>query len=183
MKKLKYFIVSTIALCMVFDSSIVTYAADPYLPYCSKTGNENVKEYSDKYNDTWVSVLNNGISAWNNSSANVSISKTSSSKNSIEAAQYDDTWYGLISSPYDTSTGYILKFTIKVNARTISADAENFNNFAKSTVTHEFGHVFGLCDNPSTSKSSIMKHSRNRNTMTTPQTFDADNVKAKYGGR
>ncbi len=174
--------VLTIVLCMFFDSLIVTYAADPYLSYGSKTGNVNVKEYSDKYNDTWVSVLNNGISAWNNSSANVSISKTSSSKNSIEAAQYDDTWYGLTSPAYDTSTGYIVKFTIKVNARTISADATNFNNFAKSTVTHEFGHVFWLCDNPNTSKSSIMKHSRNRNTMTTPQTFDIDNVNAKYGG-
>lgn len=40
---------------------------------------------------------------------------------------------------------YTTKFTIKVNARTISADATNFNNFAKSTVTHEFGHVFWLC--------------------------------------
>ena len=71
------------------------------------------------------------------------------------------------------------KFTIKVNARTISADATNFNNFAKSTVTHEFGHVFWLCDNPNTSKSSIMKYSRNSG-MTAPQTFDVDNVNAKY---
>lgn len=182
MKKLKYFIVLTIALCMVFASSIVTYAADPYLSYGSKTGSVNVEKYSDKYNDTWVSILNNGISAWNNSKANVSISKTSSSKNSIEAAQYDDTWYGLTTQTYNPSTGYTSKFVIKVNARTISADATNFDNFAKSTVTHEFGHVFWLCDNPSTSKSSIMKYSRDRNTMTTPQTFDIDNVNAKYGG-
>lgn len=100
--------------------------------------------------------------------------------NSIEAARYNDTWYGLTSQTYNSSTGYTTKFTIKVNARTISEDATNFNNFAKSTVTHEFGHVFWLCDNPNTSKSSIMKYSRNRNSMTAPQTFDVDNVNAKY---
>lgn len=126
---------------MIFASTIVTYAADPYLSFGSKTGNVNVKKYADKYNDTW---------------------------------------YGLTSQTYNSSTGYTTKFTIKVNARTISADATNFNNFAKSTVTHEFWHVFWLCDNPNTSKSSIMKYSRNRNGMTAPQTFDVDNVNAKY---
>ncbi|RHL28189.1 hypothetical protein DW028_09045 [Agathobacter rectalis] len=141
MKKIRYFIVSTIVLCMIFASTIVTYAADPYLSFGSKTGNVNVKKYADKYNDTW---------------------------------------YGLTSQTYNSSTGYTTKFTIKVNARTISEDATNFNNFAKSTVTHEFGHVFWLCDNPNTSKSSIMKYSRNRNSMTAPQTFDVDNVNAKY---
>lgn len=141
MKKIRYFIVSTIVLCMIFASTIVTYAADPYLSFGSKTGNVNVKKYADKY---------------------------------------DDTWYELTSQTYNSSTGYTTKFTIKVNARNISADATNFNNFAKSTVTHEFGHVFWLCDNPNTSKSSIMKYSRNRNSMTAPQTFDVDNVNAKY---
>ncbi|RGR55611.1 hypothetical protein [Agathobacter rectalis] len=141
MKKIRYFIVSTIVLCMIFALTIVTYAADPYLSFGSKTGNVNVKKYADKYNDTW---------------------------------------YGLTSQTYNSSTGYTTKFTIKVNARTISEDATNFNNFAKSTVTHEFGHVFWLCDNPNTSKSSIMKYSRNRNSMTAPQTFDVDNVNAKY---
>lgn len=52
---------STIVLCMIFASTIVTYAADPYLSFGSKTGNVNVKKYADKYNDTWVSVIDNGI--------------------------------------------------------------------------------------------------------------------------
>lgn len=51
----------TIVLCMIFASTIVTYAADPYLSFGSKTGNVNVKKYADKYNDTWVSVIDNGI--------------------------------------------------------------------------------------------------------------------------
>ena len=45
MKKIRYFIVSTIVLCMIFASTIVTYAADPYLSFGSKTGNVNVKKY------------------------------------------------------------------------------------------------------------------------------------------
>ena len=36
MKKIRYFIVSTIVLCMIFASTIVTYAADPYLSFGSK---------------------------------------------------------------------------------------------------------------------------------------------------
>lgn len=73
-----------------------------------------------------------------------------------------------------------LKSNFQTRSRTISNKATNISNFAKSTVTHEFGHVFWLCDNPTTNKSSIMKSSRNRNTMTVPQTFDIDNVNAKY---
>ena len=53
MKKIRYFIVSTIVLCMIFASTIVTYAADPYLSFGSKTGNVNVKKYADKYNDSY----------------------------------------------------------------------------------------------------------------------------------
>ncbi|WP_152600474.1 hypothetical protein [Bifidobacterium biavatii] len=161
---------------------MVAYAADPYLPYGSKTGTINVKNYSDKYNDQWISIIDNGISAWNNSRANVAISTKLFSNNSIEAARYDATWYGLTTQTYNTSTGYTSKFVVQVNAKTISADASDFANFAKSTVTHEFGHVFWLVDNPSTAQSSIMKYSRNRNIMTTPQTFDINNVNAKYGG-
>ncbi len=57
-----------------------------------------------------VSVIDNGISAWNNSSANVSISKSSSSKNLLEARRYNDTWYGLTSSNnINSSTGYTNK--------------------------------------------------------------------------
>ena len=92
---------------MIFASTIVTYAADPYLSFGSKTGNVNVKKYADKYNDTWVSVIDNGISAWNNSSANISISKSSSSKNSIEAARYDDTKVQLRMN-LDTFFGYVI---------------------------------------------------------------------------
>lgn len=180
MKKIKKIGAIATAICLMLGSSIAVYAADPYLDYGSKTGNISVQNYSDKYNDTWVSVINNGISAWNNSKANVSISVSSKSSNTIEAAQYDDAWYGVATQTYNTATGYTSSFVIKLNARTITRDATNFANFAKSTVTHEFGHIFWLCDNPNTTEKSIMKHDRNRNTMTVPQTFDINNVNAKY---
>lgn len=179
-KKLKYYIALLTVLCLMNTFPIVVNAADPYLSCGSETGNITIQKYSNKYNDTWISIIDKGISGWNNSSANVSISVTSSSENTIEAASYDEAWYGLATQIYNTSTGYTSSFVIKVNVRTISKDAVNFKNFARSTVTHELGHIFWLCDNPSTSKSSIMKYDRNRNVMVLPQKFDIDNVNAKY---
>ena len=170
----------TLSIIFLITMPLMVYAADPYLSYGCQYGDITVKPYSSLYNSTWVTILDNGRGAWNSSSANVSISTSSSSNNTLEAANYSDTWYGLNTQTYNTSTGYTTKFVIKVNARTISNDATNFSNFAKSTVAHEFGHSFWLCDNPSTTSSSLMKHSRDRNTMTTPQTFDINNVNAKY---
>lgn len=111
----------------------------------SEIGNRH-PYYNNNY--AWVRIIDDGIAAWNDSGANVSITTSSSSDNTIEPARYNDTWYGLT-----TQT---------------------------CTVAHEFGHVFWLCDNPNTTKPSLIKHSRDRNTMMTPQQFDIDNVNAKY---
>lgn len=102
------------------------------------------------------------------------------SKNYIEAAQFDDEWYGLTTQTYNTLTGYTSKFVMQLNARTISSDATDYRKFIKSTVAHEFGHVFWLCDNPSTASKSIMQHRRDREKTTAPTTFDINNVNAKY---
>lgn len=179
MKHFKKLLGVVASITIILSSSVAVYAADPYLDYGSKTGKVTVKSYSS-LSDDWVSIIDTGIANWNDSSANVSISVSIFSSNKIEAAQYSDTWYGLTTQTYNTSTGYTSKFVIQINSKTISDDATNFTNFATSTVTHEFGHVFWLCDNPNTTKSSIMKYSRDRNTMTTPQQFDIDNVNAKY---
>lgn len=168
-----------VMLCILLGFSIVVYAAAPYLDYGSSTGRITVQEYSDKYNDTWVTIINESMSAWNNSGADVNISITNASVNTIEAARYNDSWYGLTIQTLSTS-GYTSQFCIKLNARTIGDDATNAVNFAKSTATHEFGHVFWLCDNPSTTEPSIMKYSRDRNVMVTPQPVDVENVNKKY---
>lgn len=170
----------SLCICAIILMSVTVYAADPYLSYGCQSSSITVKPYASKYNDVWVSILNHGRSAWNNSSAKVNISVSSNSKNTIVAGNYSESWYGLNTQTYNTSTGYTSKFTIQINSRTISDDASDFNNFAQSTVAHEFGHCFWLCDNPSTSKASLMKHTRNRNTMTIPQSFDIHNVNDKY---
>lgn len=179
MKHFKKLLGVVTSIVIIFCSSVTVYAADPYGNCGTKTGTIIVQSYSG-LSDEWVSIIDTGIANWNNSSANVKISVFLWSSNKIEAAQYSDTWYGLTTQTHDASTGYTSKFVIQINSKTISDEATNFSNFAISTVTHEFGHVFWLCDNPNTTKSSIMKYSRDRNTMTKPQQFDIDNVNAKY---
>lgn len=179
MKRIKKLLCIMTALCIIGIGPISVYAADPYGVCGSKTGKISVKSYSS-YNDMWVSSIDNGISAWNNSRANVTISVSSWSKNSIEVDRYNDEWYGLTTQTYNTSTGYTSKFVMQINARTISNDATDYRNFIKSTVAHEFGHVFWLCDNPSTTSQSIMSYRRDREKTTEPTTFDINNVNAKY---
>lgn len=179
MKRTKKILSIAVMICILLGFSVVAYAADPYLDYGTRTGKTSVQEYSGKYNDTWVAIIDDSISAWNDSEANVYLSVTNGSVNTIEAARYNDSWYGLTTQTLTTS-GYTSQFSIKLNARTIGDDATNAVNFAKSTATHEFGHVFWLCDNPSTTEPSIMKYSRDRNVMVTPQPFDIENVNKKY---
>lgn len=178
MKFKKKFLVILMAITLV--SAMTVYAADPYLSYGLKSGKTTVKSYSNSYNDVWVKILDNSRSAWNNASSHTNISTSSSSKNSIQAARFSDSWYGLCSQTYNRITRHTSKFVIKVNARTIGENAENVSNFAQSVTVHEFGHTFWLCDNPKTSSSSIMKYSRDRNKMTKPQRFDITNVNNKY---
>lgn len=177
MRKTKYFLTIALILGCVTYSSPVANAADPYLSYGSKTGRVTVDNKVGQYSPNWATLANNSIASWNNS-ANVSITKQSSSTNVLEAGRYNDTWYGETTQYH--KNGNTTKFMIKINAKTIEKDATNTSNFVMSTITHEFGHVFRLCDNPSTSKASIMKYSRDRNTMTGPQQFDIKNVNSVY---
>ncbi|MCJ7841869.1 hypothetical protein MUB24_13355 [Lederbergia sp. NSJ-179] len=165
----------TVLLVLLMVSSGTIYAAT-YLGYGWPSKTIPIKTYS--YNDRWQIPMNAAVSSWNNAGAKIKFNKSSSSSNTITAAQYSYTDYG---RNYATYSGKNLKsFRIELNSRTISADAKNFLNFVQSTFVHELGHSIWLADNPSTSSASIMKHSRNRNTMIKPQTFDINNVKAKY---
>lgn len=177
MRKTKYFLMMTLILGCITYSSPVVNAADPYLDCGSKTGRVTVNNKVGEFSPNWAILANNSIASWNNS-ANVSITKQSSSTNVLEASRYNDTWYGEATQYHNK--GNTTKFIIKVNARTIENDATNTSNFVMSTITHEFGHIFRLCDNPNTSMASIMKYSRNRNTMTGPQQFDIRNVNNVY---
>ena len=179
MKKNQKIGILALLLILIIGYPITAYAADPYALSGSESGSITVKSYSS-HNDTWISYIDNGIKAWNGSTAPVEISISSPSNNSIQAARYDDSWYGLCTKSYDETTGYITKFAIQINARTIANAATSFSDFAESVIAHEFGHVFWLCDNPRTKLRTLMYSKRDRNVLKLPQTFDIDNVKAKY---
>ncbi len=74
-------------------------------------------------------------------------------------------------------------FQIKVNATTLWRDTKSipkYDKWVRSTTTHELGHALSLADNPNTSKVSLMKHSRDRSKVQTPQPYDKSEVKRIY---
>lgn len=175
----KKMIAFALFIVLLYYNSSSVFAADPYLDYGYPDKYIYVKDYTDLYNSTWISILEQGIIAWNSSTSKVVLGKSENSTNTIEAGRYSQAWYGL-TTQYRNSLGRVVKFEIQINARTIGEDAANIPNFAKSTAVHEYGHVLWLCDNPSTSYDSIMKYSRNREKMIVPQYIDIVNVNAKY---
>lgn len=127
--------------------------------------------YPYNYNTTWQTALNQGLANWNATFSPVSLTKSTLSGSTLTAAQYNTTWYG-----YYQSCGPTCMY-IRMNSKTIAADATNVSNFIQSVTVHEYGHALYLNHVTST---SIMNRSRNRNTMIKPQTADVNNVKAKY---
>lgn len=170
-KKLK---VGIVLICCMFLFTTVAFAK--YLNYGWPTSNVPIRPYN--HNSTWQRALDNGMASWNGAGAKVSFNKVSGSNNPVYVANYSYGAYGKCIIYY--SGNKITRFTIEMNNRTISRDATNFSNFIQSVFVHELGHAIWLADNPRTSQPSIMKYSRNRNTMTRPQTFDINNVRAKY---
>jgi hypothetical protein len=140
------------------------------------TASFSIRPYS--YNSQWQPNLDRALTNWFNTPTPANIYKSSSSSSWLEAAQFSDTWYGLYTSwGARNSSRY---YRVRLNARTISNDASNFGNFVTSCFVHELGHGLSLADNPNTSSASIMKYTRNRNTMTTPQQYDINDVNAIY---
>lgn len=130
-------------------------------------------------NPTYVNHFDNGRFRWNSAVSGVTFGKSNAAKNTMTAARYSASWYGYYTAygPRNSSR----TFTIQVNARTLSRDAGgNLSNWIASTTTHELGHALSLADNPNTSKSSIMKYSRNRATMISPQPYDVSEVNRIY---
>lgn len=129
--------------------------------------NFTIKPYS--YNSQWQPPMDRSIQRWN-ADSDANITKSNGSSSTVTAASYSDTWYGHYQS-------YVFSFSIRLNARTISRDAGNFQNFVQSVFTHELGHALSLGHN---SVTSIMNDSRNRNTLYTPQSHDISDVNSYY---
>lgn len=129
-----------------------------------------------RYNDTWTKRIAAAVANWNVTNTPVWITHSSSSINKMYADNYADGWYGLY-IPSKNASGRVTSFMIKLNARTIGADASNWDHFIESTTVHEIGHSLKL---DHTSGTAIMNPNRNRNNMYTPQTDDINGVNAYY---
>lgn len=131
-------------------------------------------------NDTWIGFLDTGRSRWNSTSAGTSIGRSTSAASTFTAGRYTgQSWYGLYSP--SGIRGINRTFAIQVNAYTIERDSgSNMTAWCRSTTTHELGHGLSLADNPSTTSSSLMKHSRNRATVGSPTSYDISEVLRIY---
>ena len=147
-------------------STSSTITQIPYLPY-SASG-------------TWNTGVSKAINNWNTNvgTTHVRFYETSQCANKILVQNSSDTWYGTTGVSRRGSS--ISTYTIIINKRRVSEDAVNLTNFIQSVMCHEMGHCIYLDDNPSSSVSSIMNYSRNRDMMTSPTTYDVRNVASKY---
>lgn len=127
----------------------------------------------------WQPLIQSARSAWNNSKAktNISLTTTDSSNYTIEIVNLSSkTWYGLTTS-VKGSNGFTTSATIQINKATTGNKSDNFK---RSTITHEFGHLFWLNDNPETADYSLMLHGRDRELIYTPQMIDIYHMDQKY---
>ncbi|MEV4628665.1 hypothetical protein AB0J90_20580 [Micromonospora sp. NPDC049523] len=139
-----------------------------------------IRSYS--YNSTWQVPLDRALTNWYNTPTAAWIEKSASAPSWLEASSFPDTWFGLY-TPYGSGSGRY--FRIQMNSRTLSASSGgNFANWVTSSFTHELGHALSLNDNPPVAASaSLMRHDRNRATLTTPQQYDINDVNNFYSSR
>ncbi|WP_418275716.1 hypothetical protein ACNHYB_12770 [Isoptericola jiangsuensis] len=128
-------------------------------------------------NSTWNGYLKHGITTWSNtySKTGTSIANSSSSNKKMTASNYSTTWLGLY-TPGGTRSDR--SFTIKANATRINdMTGGTFARWAQWVSNHELGHGLSLADNPSTSRSSVMKYlSSSSNPSTGLFSYDLDEV-------
>ncbi|NUS04167.1 MAG: matrixin family metalloprotease [Nonomuraea sp.] len=129
----------------------------------------HLRPYS--YNSTWQTPLNRALSNWNATASPAYFYKSSNSGSTLTVKSYSNTWYG----NYQRCGGMCMY--IRLNTRTINRDASNWSNYVTSIFVHELGHALNLAHNSTT---SIMNSSRNRNSMTKPQSHDVADVNAYY---
>ncbi|WP_127933045.1 hypothetical protein [Nonomuraea polychroma] len=147
--------------------------ANPAAAHWNGTGQDiaSIAIYPYSYNSTWQTPMNAALSNWNATASPANFYKSTYSGSTITVSSYSDTWYGY----YQRCGGSCMY--VRLNSRTINRDASNFANFVTSTLVHEFGHALNLAHN---SLTSIMNTSRNRNTMTKPQSHDVADVNSYY---
>lgn len=153
-----------------------TIYAATFLNYGYPSSTIPIRPYT--YAAAWQGPMDTSLANWNNAGAKVQFVKSSSSSNTITVGSFNNTAYGV--NYASVSGNKVVNFRIELNTSTITTDASNLTNFIQSVFVHELGHSIWLGDNPTTSSPSIMSYTRNRNSMTKPQTFDINNVKSRY---
>ena len=134
-------------------------------------------------NTTWEPIIASSIFSWNVSGAGVNIfnTSTSASPHTIEVASFNTTWRGYC-LPNPTS-GNITSSKIQINTNMVDngSNSTNRDNYRKSTVAHEIGHLLWLQDDPPTTYNNTLMHgNRDRGTIFTPQNYYINNVKFWY---
>lgn len=133
---------------------------------------------SSNLSSSYAQAFTDAVNSWNNAGTNtVSIAVSSSSSNTIFTVYASDTYYGTYAHNSDGSDPYhnCTLFHILLNTSQIQT---TISTVGRSTITHEFGHSFGLGD--VTSGDSIMNVSRNRYYLYTPKTNDVLAVRESW---
>ena len=135
-------------------------------------------EENDPY---WRNLANTSAASWGNAlpGVNITITDNTNNNNTIQVESIDENYFGLTQSWCDPSTHCITHFDVYINLNTLG---DKIDNYRRSTITHEFGHVLGLKDDPPIMdhNDSLMHHNRNRNTVFVPTVFDVQNVRFVY---
>ncbi|MDF2539397.1 MAG: hypothetical protein K0S76_2418 [Herbinix sp.] len=119
------------------------------------------------------------MNSWNSSNTSINFYKCSNTNNKITVSPFSFNEVGKL-KPIIVSGTELVEFEIQLNSTTITNNAVNLNNYIQSVFVHELGHAIWLEGNPTTTEDSIMKYSRNRNTMIAPSSFDEASVNMKY---
>lgn len=170
-----------ISVLLISGVGVVPAAAATYCSCGMPTATNSI--YRPSYSAPWEAGLISAFSAWNgigNSKGTVKISRTynySTQGNYMSVGTNVGSWYGRY---YRTVEG---GSHIQINTRTITnaTTTSSRPTFARSTATHEIGHLLNLGDNPGgTANSSLMNHNRNRLIIYSPQSKDRTNVINHY---
>lgn len=172
---IKRCITISLLLVIICVSSIV-YAYNP-MPVYDTYQSPSITLTNSTMNSTWWDNVCVAASNWNATPTRALISTATSGGHIVYAGSYSWSGYGVY-IPLTHSSTQTTSFKIQLNSKNINSVATNFDNFVQSTMTHELGHALGINDR--SGSTYIMGSSRDRNSLTTPQTDDINGVNAMW---
>lgn len=116
--------------------------------------------------------IKNAVSAWNVSSAGVSITLTTN-ESPFKIYTISDSSSLAAASTRTNTTGTASEIRINLAKMPSNATEKSF------IIAHEIGHLFYLADNPPETN-SIMSYTLDKTTSYAPRAYDVSNVKKRY---